>query len=254
MKGALEGRLVFITRPERDAGSLGDLLRAEGAVPIEVPAIVILPAEDTGPLDEALRDVADGEYDWMCVTSPACVEQLDARLVEIGIAPPLPVKVAAVGSSTARDLAQKLHMDPDLVPSDFNTRALAAEFPNGTGRVLLPRVDIAPAGLEESLAGKGWTPVRVTAYRTRHPDALPPDAEEALDKNQVDALVFTSASTVEGFVQMTGVRLEPKLVAIGPVTAQKAVELGFRVDAVAEPHTIEGIVGALKRLFEGVQR
>lgn len=246
---SLQGKTIFITRPERDAGSLGDLLRAEGAEPIEAPTIVILPAEDTGPLDEALGDAADGEYDWICVTSPACVEQLDARLVEIGIAPPLPVKVAAVGSSTARDLTDKLGMPPDLMPADFNTRALAAEFPEGSGKVLLPRVDIAPPGLEEALASKGWTPVRVTAYRTRHPEALPPDAEEALTRGDVDAIVFTSASTAEGFAQMTGVRTEPKLVAIGPATAQRATELGFRVDAVAEPHTIEGIVEALKGLF-----
>jgi uroporphyrinogen-III synthase len=246
---SIAGKRVFITRPERDAGSLGDLLRAEGAVPIEAPAIQILSAEDTEPLDQALRDAADGEYEWIVVTSPACVEQLDARLVEVGIAPPLPVKVAAVGSSTARDLTEKLRMEPDLVPDDFNTRALAAAFPEGKGRVLLPRVDIAPPGLEEALAEKGWTPVRVTAYRTRHPDALPPDAEAALERGEVDAVVFTSASTAEGFAQMTGVRTEPRLVAIGPATAERAAALGFRVDAVAEPHTIEGIVEALKALF-----
>lgn len=251
MSRGLVGKRIFITRPERDAGSLADLLRAEGAVPIEAPAIIILPAEDTGPLDEALQDVRDGEYEWMCVTSPACVEQLDVRLVEIGIAPPLPVKVAAVGAATARDLTEKLSMEPDLVPAKFNTRALAAEFPRGSGKVLLPRVDIAPPGLEEALEKKGWTPVRVTAYRTRHPEALPPDAEEALTKGEIDALVFTSSSTVDGFVQMAGLRLGPKVVAIGPVTAEAAEKHGFEVDAVAEPHTIEGIVQALIHSFEG---
>jgi len=248
---SLEGKTVFTTRPERDAGSLADLLRAEGAIPIEAPAIVTLPAEDTDPLDRALQEAADGEYEWIVVTSPACVEQLDVRLVEIGVAPPLPVKVAAVGSATARDLSQKLHMEPDLIPSDFNTRALAEEFPSGSGRVLLPRVDIAPPGLEEKLEAKGWSPERVTAYRTRHPESLPTAAQAVLDAGEVDALVFTSASTVEGFVAMAGVRKEPRLVAIGPMTAKRAEELGFRVDAVAEPHTIEGIVSALKELFRG---
>jgi len=250
---SLQGKRIFITRPERDAGSLADLLRAEGAEPIEAPAIVILPAEDTVPLDEALQRCADGDYEWIVVTSPACVEQLDARLVEIGIAPPLPVKVAAVGAATARDLHDRLSMDADLMPDDFNTRALAAEFPSGNGRVLLPRVDIAPPGLEEALGDKGWTPERVTAYRTRHPDALPPDAEEALAAGRVDALVFTSSSTVDGFVQMTGVHAGPKVVAIGLVTAETAKTHGFKVDEVADPHTIEGIVEALKRLFEGGQ-
>ena len=39
-------------------------------------------------------------------------------------------------------------MEPDLVPAEFNTRALAAEFPRGSGKVLLPRVDIAVDPLE----------------------------------------------------------------------------------------------------------
>jgi len=251
VSGSLAGLRVFITRPERDAGSLADLLRAEGAEPIEAPAITILPAEDTGPLDVALREAATGGFAWMCVTSPAGVEAIAARLAELGTALPLPLKVAAVGAATANAIRDLLGTEAALVPEEFTTRALGREFPPGRdgGRVLLPRVDIARPGLEETIAEKGWTPVRVSAYRTRHPDSLPREAERALDAGEVNALVFTSSSTVEGFVYQVGVRRGPKVVVIGPTTAARAEELGFAVDAVAEPHTIEGIVEALKNLF-----
>jgi uroporphyrinogen-III synthase len=41
----------------------------------------------------------------------------------------------------------------------------------------------------------------------------------------------------------------PKVVSIGPVTSKEARAHGFRVHAVADPHTTEGLVAALERLF-----
>src|SRR5207249_10812955 len=132
----------------------------------------------------------------------------------------------------------------------FTTAALARAFPRGTGRVLCARADIAPAGLEEALAAKGWTPARVDAYRTRMPRTLPPEARGALASARVDALTFTSASTVRGFVGALGVvRGNPKVVCIGPVTSKEARAHGFRVSGVARPHTIESLVAALERVL-----
>ena len=116
--------------------------------------------------------------------------------------------------------------------------------------MLCARADIAPAGLEDALAAKGWSPVRVDAYRTRMARSLPVDAREALRDGQVDAITFTSASTVRGFVgAMRVVRGNPKVVSIGPVTAREARAHGLRVSAVARPHTIEGLVAAVERVF-----
>jgi uroporphyrinogen-III synthase len=43
--------------------------------------------------------------------------------------------------------------------------------------------------------------------------------------------------------------LEPvKTVCIGPVTAATARNLGLRVDAVAQEHTVEGLVAAVEQL------
>jgi uroporphyrinogen-III synthase len=114
--------------------------------------------------------------------------------------------------------------------------------------VLCARADVAPEGLEDALAAKGWTPLRVDAYRTRIPRSLPAEARAALRAGTVDAVTFTSASTVRGFVRLVGAaKGNPKVVCIGPVTAREARDHGFRVHAVARPHTLEGLVAALER-------
>ena len=74
--------------------------------------------------------------------------------------------------------------------------------------------------------------------------------EPMLSAGQVDAVTFTSASTVRGFVGALGpVKGNPKVVCIGPVTAKEARAHGLTVSAVANPHTIDGVVEALERVF-----
>jgi len=104
--------------------------------------------------------------------------------------------------------------------------------------------------LEEALQAKGWSAERVDAYRTVFARRLPRDAADALGAGAVDAVTFTSASTVRGFVgAVEAVRGLPKVVCIGPVTAAEARAHGLTVHAVADPHTTDGLVGALERVF-----
>ena len=116
--------------------------------------------------------------------------------------------------------------------------------------MLTPRADLAPEGLEDTLRRKGWEPTRVDAYRTRMARSLPADARAALRSGQVEAVTFTSASTVRGFVRALGTaKGSPKVVAIGPVTAREARAHGLPVHAVASPHTMEGLVAAVERVL-----
>ncbi|MGQ0669681.1 MAG: uroporphyrinogen-III synthase [Actinomycetota bacterium] len=240
----LEGRVVLVTRPADQAGELVELLEERGATAIEAPAIEIVPVASKA-LEQALRELVAGEFEWLVLTSRAGVDALSASISSgEGRA-----RIAAVGDGTA-DALRAWGRDPDLVPRTFTTEALGRAMPRGSGRVLLARADIAPAGLEDALRAKGWTPVRVDAYRTRMPRSLPPEARVALREGLVDAVSFTSASTVRGFVRGLGiVRGNPKVVCIGPVTSRAAREAGFRVAAVARPHTIEGLVAAMERVF-----
>lgn len=244
--GPLAGRVVLVTRPADQSTAFVERLGRLGAHPIVAPSIEIAPIRSAA-LTRALQELADGAYDWLTITSRATVQTLSARLEgSHGV----PARVAAIGDGSAAAFCAWSGRDPDLVPSTFTTAGLARAFPKGRGRVLCARADIAPAGLEDALAAKGWTPTRVDAYRTRMPRALPLEARDALRAGQVDAVTFTSASTVRGFVGALGtVKGSPRVVCIGPITARAAREHGLTVHAVARPHTIEGLVAALERAF-----
>jgi uroporphyrinogen-III synthase len=239
----LSGRTVLVTRPREQADELAPLLRRRGAKVILAPAIEIVPAR-SAELTRALRELADGTFAWVTLTSPRTVDVMAERLEPREVR----ARVAAIGEGTAEAFRRWARRRPDLVPRTFTTAALARAFPRGDGRVLCPRADIAPEGLEGALTAKGWSPTRVDAYRTRFPRSLPPEARAALRDGAVDAVTFTSASSVRGFVGALGiVKGSPKVVAIGPITAREARVHGLVVHAVARPHTLQGLVLAVER-------
>jgi uroporphyrinogen-III synthase len=239
----LAGLTVIVTRPQEQAAELVRRLKRRGATVILAPAIEIVSVR-TAALTRALRDLADGRFDWVTITSPRTVDVFREQLTPRDVR----ARVAAIGDGTAEAFRRWTRRNPDLVPKMFTTSALARTFPRGVGRVLCARADVAPEGLEDALASKGWHPVRVNAYRTRFPRSLQTDAHDALRRGEVDAVTFTSASTVRGFVRALGaVKGAPKVVCIGPVTAKAARDHGLTVHAVAKPHTVEGLVAAVER-------
>jgi uroporphyrinogen-III synthase len=239
----LAGRTVLVTRPLDQSVALVDPLERRGARVIVAPAIEIAPAR-SALLTRALKDLTAGRFTWITITSRATVEMLAARLDPSDVR----AKVAAIGEGSAEAFRSWAGRDVDLRPSVFTTDGLARAFPKGIGRVLCARADIAPEGLEDALRAKGWAPERVDAYRTKMPRSLPPEARAALAAGEVDAVTFTSASTVRGFVGALGaVRGAPKVVCIGPVTAKEARAHGLTVHAVAKPHTFAGVVDAVER-------
>ena len=244
MKRTLAGRTILVTRPVEQVTPLVRELERRGAHVLVAPTIRLVPARSAA-LTTALKELAAGRFDWLTLTSAATVDVLRDRL-----ASPRDVraKVAAIGEGTAAAFRRWARRDPDLQPVTFTTAALARAFPRGSGRVLCARADIAPEGLEDAVARKGREPVRVDAYRTIFATSLPREARDALRGGEVDAVTFTSASTVQGFVNALGAaKGTPKVVCIGPVTAAAVRDTGMRPAAVAKPHTIEGLVIALER-------
>jgi uroporphyrinogen-III synthase len=79
----------------------------------------------------------------------------------------------------------------------------------------------------------------------------------ALEAGAVDAVTFTSSSTVRNFVELLGRRATARLLAngrpavacIGPVTAETARDLGLRVDVMPAAYTAPALAAALAQHF-----
>lgn len=244
----LLGWRVAITRTREQASQLSVALADAGAEVIEVPTIAIEDPDDGG---EALRAVASqlSLYTWVVFTSANAVERLFASVRDaraFGGA-----KVAAIGDATARAL-QARGVVADLVPAEFVSEALAEVFPESRAdyipgsraeRVLLPRSASARDVLSSMLLAKGYEVHAVDAYRTVRPQPSPGLLESL---RFADAVMFTSSSTVTGWLELFGAGALPPVVGcIGPITAAAARKAGISVSFEAQQHSITGLVAAL---------
>jgi len=247
----LFGRSVVVTRAREQASALRARLEELGADVLELPSIAL------EPLDVTVGDLTG--YEWLVFTSPNGVGAFFTR----GLHPSgrdaralAGLRVAAIGPGTARALASH-GITVDLVPERFVAESLLEAFPEPTApgaRVLLARAEQARDVLPEGLTARGFAVDVLPVYRTvsAAPD---PASVERVRRGEVDALTFTSSSTVTNLLDLLGgvPQPQPLVVSIGPVTSATAKERGLRVDAEADEHTIDGLVATLLTCF-GVTR
>ncbi len=232
------GLRVLILRPREGAQEWADHLRQAGHEPVLYPTIRVAPPEEWGSLDRALHRMSQGDYHWLVLTSANGVRFVWDRLQALGLQVPAQTRIAVIGPATARALRAQ-GREPDLIPPAYVAEALADALGDVRGlRILLARADRARPALREILQDRGAQVDEVAAYRTlvAPPETPPPP---------VDVVVFSSPSTVQGFVQALRGRPFPentRVVCIGPITAQAAREAGLPVHAVARKYTLEGIL------------
>lgn len=255
----LSGKRVVVTRAPHQAAEMEALLRRHGAEPVPYPCIEIARPENCAELDAALREAAAGQYDWLVLSSANSVLILAQRLDALRLRLPEALKVASVGSSTAQSAHSLLGIQTSLVPDKFVAESLAESLAPAQGaRILLPQADQARPVLAESLAASGAVVKAIQAYRTL-PGSGGADVPRLLAQQAIDAITFTSASTVHNFaarLKNEGHSLElcnnVCIACIGPVTAQAVETLGLHVDVQPETHTLEGLVDALVTFYEGM--
>ncbi|MDQ3870102.1 MAG: hydroxymethylbilane synthase [Chloroflexota bacterium] len=227
---------VLVTRAREQAGPLVLALARRGFAPVLVPTIAIAAARERSALEEAAARL--DRYAWVIVTSANGAQALVSAARSVGASLAVP-RWAAVGSATARVL-ERHGVAVTVVPSRFSAASLAGEIPIGEGeRVLLARADIAPDTLPRLLRASGATVDEVVAYRTLE---APVESARLLDSAlagpPIDAVVFTSGSTVRGLASLARPdRLQAlrgiPAVCIGPESAREAAGHGFLV--LAQP-------------------
>jgi uroporphyrinogen-III synthase len=150
-------------------------------------------------------------YDWLIVTSPTGARELERRGFTAK-------RIAAIGPGTA----EALRDEPDLIPRIHTQEGLRDELPSG--RWLLAAAEGARQGVLEA----DFLPL----YRTVE---IPQEVD-------ADLALLMSGSAARAL------RTHLRVIAIGPETADAARRAGHEVVAIADPHTVEGLVQALASL------
>ena len=172
------------------------------------------------------------------------------------------VRVAAFGAATATRCRQHGIL-ADLVPGRFVAEGLLEAFEaEGVGdgaRVLIPRAlearEVLPDTLRERGAHVDVVPVYQTVTGSGDHTVM-----ERMSEGDIDAITFTSASTVRNFVALVAksaaedVLATAVLVSIGPATTEAAKELDLEIGLEAEPHTVEALVDLITDHFSKIGR
>jgi len=251
------GKRILVTRPRAQAAELADKLIACSAVPILFPTIEIAPLEDYTALDNAIRLIS--QYRWLIFTSVNGVAAFWSRLraASVDERSLAETRIAAIGPATAKAVAHHGHL-ASLIPDEYIAEAIVPSLGEVRGHwILLPRAEIAREALVVELERQGAVVHEIAAYRTL-PAVPNPNGFIEL-KRGVDAITFTSSSTVRNFIELINnypVNLLNPLTliaCIGPITTQTAHELGLRVDVVAREYTTHGLVTALLDYYAHLQ-
>jgi uroporphyrinogen III methyltransferase/synthase len=250
-KRPLFGKRVVVTRAAQQSASLVDKLTELGAEILEMPSTRIA-RMDLSPLREELPRL--NTYQWLVFTSQNAVsifwEQLigsqrDARSLS-------GLMIAAVGPATAGALLER-GIAVDVIPERFVAEALLEklrERDDVTGsRVMYVTAEGAREVLIDGLTELGAEVNVVKAYRSVQDGAGAARLRKALENDTINAVTFTSASSVRGFADVVGDELARKAsaITIGPQTTEAVLEAGIELLGEAEESTIDGLVAAVEK-------
>jgi len=254
----LFGKRVLVTRAREQASSAAALLRERGAEPIVLPTIELHPPPDPGAVESAIARL--GEYAWVAFTSANGVERAWDAIVRSGRdARALGgARLAAIGPATASALLAH-GLRADVTAKEFKGEGLAAEMLGAMGatpgaKVLILRAQEAREVLPDTLRAAGCHVDVVAVYETRAPSDAAAGLRALVEGGRLDAVLFTSSSTVDNLCDLVGEGvtklLEPfRIASIGPVTTATARSRGLRVDVTAAEYTLPGLVRALEASY-----
>ncbi len=249
----LFGRRIVVTRARKQASDILRKLSDMGAECLEYPAIRIEAVKDATLLDAAIKSVHS--YDWLVFTSVNGVEIFFSRLQALGKDTRAlgHIQTAAIGPATAEKM-NSFGLNADIIPESFRAESVVDAFKDkdvAGKRILLPRAAGARPVLPVELSAMGATVEEIIAYHAVPDSTNTGGLIAALREKTIDMVTFTSSSTVTNFKDllpadefdalMSGVTIA----AIGPITAQTAVENGFTVHVAADTYTIDGLCDAI---------
>lgn len=251
----LFGKKIVITRAAEQAHEFAWLLEDAGAEVFSFPTIQILPPKTWQPVDQAIQTLA--LFDWILFTSVNGVSSFFSRLKTLGgdIRDLKGIRIGAIGPKTAARL-ETLGLRVDVFPTEYRAEALADAVGSVKRlKILLARAQEARDVLPETLTARGASVTIASVYRTVKVRRVPSDLKKRLLNGEMNAVTFTSSSTVDGFMLHFNARERKRIfehtraAVIGPITATTLQGYGIRPAIRASRYTIEALAKALVKHF-----
>lgn len=256
----LFGRRFVLTRPKERMDALAEQLRTRGAEVIELPVIETRPLPVSGKIQAEFEKLSKKEYDCLVFTSPAGVHTFFQMLCDSGrdVRVLGGMTLAVIGEGTKSAL-REYGLLADLMPEVYDGTSLGTLLgeclPDGS-RVLIPRSEIGNPKLISCMVerakafGKTISVTDLAVYETltKQNEMIP--TEQLFEKDRIDGVFFTSASTVRAFLQ-TNPKVDPTRIhalCIGEMTAEAAREAGMIVH-VAQKAAIDGLIELAEKLY-----
>lgn len=255
----LLGKTVVVTRARAQSAEITTRLEAYGATVIHCATIEAAPPSSWIALDEAIQRLSD--YNWLVFTSANGVEFFFRRLREkrTGNDPqPTTQIICAIGPATSQALKAE-DAPANVVASESRaegTLAAIIDYVGGPERVrglnfLIPRARVAREVLPDALRRLGARVDAVEAYQTIRPDIEADNIRRLFKEQSIDAITFTSSSTVSNLAalveleDLSGLLANTVAVCIGPVTAETAVQHGVARIIHPREYNTESLVDSI---------
>lgn len=250
----LGGRQILITRPRQNVSGLSERLRSLGAQIIELPAIGTKPVTPNPVLDSEMKEFGRrAEEEWLVFTSPIGVRVFFEQMTDLKMDMrqlfrcPAEVKIAAIGAATEKELAQH-GLFADLVPEVYCAASLGRKLAKAAkceSRVTVVRAAAGSEELMPPLEEAGIKAVDIPLYETVYEThgQIREKIQNLFENGEIDAVTFTSASTVKGFAGAAGELDYKKIqaVCIGEQTAAEAEKYGMQI-SVSKKASIDSMV------------
>jgi uroporphyrinogen III methyltransferase/synthase len=256
----LSGKRVLVTRSQSQASELARQIEALGGTAIEFPVIRLQAPTDAAAVKEFDAALARlGDFTWVIFTSVNGVDYFFRHLGERGkdIQALSTAKIAVVGKKTEAALL-RCGLAAQVIPVQSQQEGLVeAMLPwlQAGQEALLPTSNLARGVLSQELERRGVQVTTIHVYENVPTSEGGSAALELLQAGAIDAITFTSSSTVKNLLWALGdlgaenpleLLRQAKIACIGPITATTAAEAGMKVDAVAEEASIESLIQALQ--------
>ena len=247
---------ILITRSASSAEKSFAHIQALGKEIIYFPTIETIPLPLNSEAEKMLSNYKN--YDYLIFTSANGVKYFFDFVSDFRLSDERRIKVAAVGTKTA-EAVKFQGIKVDIIPDKFSAEGLL-EVLSGEDlkdkKVLIPASENSRDFLMNGLRERGAEVVFVPIYKSVTRKVSEDDEMfNLIKKSKPDVFVFTSPSSVRGFLEIFSIESFPhyfsgcRVIAIGNVTENYLRRLKIYDVLTPEKYTLDGVAQLVNNLI-----